>query len=200
MAIYIFENPKAKRVKVGVTGNNVLDRLKEVDREWGKITCQICGGLQWRNMQGYVTGHDWRGEPCPGGYTLPIEEDLKLAESYLKDLKNRISNLSGSEKGSMTRISNNIEKRIEKYQHNQPHNRTIGKWWVGIVYRVENIKGAGQVEPLSHKILNEYLDEIAPIGEVYCCSLSVASEAVESALSQLGLLQSTDKEDYSFYY
>ncbi len=53
---------------------------------------------------------------------------------------------------------------------------------------------AEQVELLSHKILAERLDEEAPFGEVFCCSVSEATEAVETALSQLGLLDSARKE------
>ncbi|KKN63475.1 hypothetical protein LCGC14_0501360 [marine sediment metagenome] len=45
-AVYILENVKAKRVKVGTTINNVVDRLRDVNGKWlsMKVTCQICGG------------------------------------------------------------------------------------------------------------------------------------------------------------
>ena len=47
-AVYIFENSKAQRVKVGMTGigvNNVVDRLRDVNDMWleRKVSCQICG-------------------------------------------------------------------------------------------------------------------------------------------------------------
>ena len=44
-AVYVFENSKAQRVKVGMTGiglNNVGDRLRDVNDMWleRKVTCQ----------------------------------------------------------------------------------------------------------------------------------------------------------------
>jgi hypothetical protein len=33
-AVYIFENAKAQRVKVGMTINNVVDRLSDVNDMW----------------------------------------------------------------------------------------------------------------------------------------------------------------------
>ena len=44
--VYIFENSKAQRVKVGMTINNVVGRLSDVNDMWleRKVTCQICGG------------------------------------------------------------------------------------------------------------------------------------------------------------
>jgi hypothetical protein len=53
---------------------------------------------------------------------------------------------------------------------------------------------AERVELLSHEILGERLDKVAPFGEVFCCSVSEATEAVEKALSQLGLSHSARKE------
>ena len=53
---------------------------------------------------------------------------------------------------------------------------------------------AEQVELLSHEILEDHLDKTAPFGEVFCCSVSEATEAVETALRQLGLLHSARKE------
>lgn len=45
-AVYIFENPKAQRVKVGVSTSSVGSRLSDVNDMWlgRKVTCQICGG------------------------------------------------------------------------------------------------------------------------------------------------------------
>lgn len=191
-AVYIFENSKAQRVKVGMTINDVADRLSGVNNEWTKITCQICGGRRWLNIQGYLTEHVWRGRPCPGGNALPLEKDSALAKSYLEDLKNRLSDLSGSKKGSATRIVNNLAKRIERYQNN---NRPVGKWKKRVVFYT---KSAEQVELLSHEILDEHLDKMAPIGEVFCCSVSVATEAIETALNQLELLHSARKEYKSY--
>ncbi len=192
-AVYIFENSKAQRVKVGMTimsTSNVVDRLRDVNDKWleRKVTCQICGGRRLVNIEGLVPQHVISGRGCPGGDALPLEKDVTLAESYLENMKNRLSELSGSEKGLATRIVNNLEKRIERYRH---HNRPVGEWQFRVAFYTEC---AEQVELLSHKILEEHLDKLAPFGEVFCCSVSVATEAVETMLSQLGLLHSARKE------
>jgi hypothetical protein len=192
-AVYIFENSKAQRVKVGMTimsTSNVVDRLRDVNDKWleRKVTCQICGGRRLVNIEELVPQHVISGRGCPGGNALPLEKDVTLAESYLENMKNRLSELSGSEKGSATRIVNNLEKRIERYRH---HNRPVGEWLFRVAFYTEC---AEQVELLSHEILEERLDKAAPFGEVFSCSVSEATEAVESALSQLGLLHSARKE------
>lgn len=189
-AVYIFENSKAQRVKVGMTINNVVDRLRDVNNKWleKKVTCQICGGRRLITIKGLVPQHVVNGISCPGGNKLPLEKDVTIAESYLENMKNRLSDLSGSGKGLDTRIVNNLEKRIERYRH---HNRPEEEWQFRVAFYTEC---AEQVELLSHKILEEHLDKLAPFGEVFCCSVSVATESVETALSQLGLLHSARKE------
>jgi len=192
-AVYIFENSKVQRVKVGTTimsTSNVVTRLRDVNDKWleRKVTCQICGERRLANFAGFVPQHVVSGIVCPGGNELPLEKDVTLAESYLENMKNRLSELSGSEKGSATRIVNNLEKRIERYRH---YNRPVGEWQFRVIFYT---KCAEQVELLSHKILEEYLDKLAPFGEVFCCSVSVATKAVETALSQLGLLNTAKKE------
>jgi len=191
-AVYIFENPKAQRVKVGMTSigvNDVVDRLRDVNDMWleRKVTCQICGG-RLVNVGERVPQHVKSGRGCPGGNALPLEKDVALAESHLENMKNRLGELSGSEKGSATRIVNTLEKRIERYRH---HNRPVGEWQFRVAFYTE---GVAEVELLSHKILAEHLDRLAPFGEVFYCSVSEATEAVETALSQLGLLHSARKE------
>ncbi|MFT4537119.1 MAG: hypothetical protein ACI9P5_004500 [Saprospiraceae bacterium] len=52
-----------------------------------------------------------------------------------------------------------------------------------------------QVESLSHLILSERLDKKAPLGEIFCCSVSEATVAVETALKNMGLLHSARKEN-----
>ncbi|HEX6319785.1 MAG TPA: GIY-YIG nuclease family protein [Burkholderiales bacterium] len=104
-------------------------------------------------------------------------------------MKNRLSELSGSEKASATRIINTLEKRIEKYRHGS---RPVGEWAFSVAFYIYT-EGVAQVESLSHEILAEHLDRLAPFGEVFCCSASEATEAVETALSQLGLLNSARK-------
>jgi hypothetical protein len=186
--VYVFENSEAQRVKVGMTGigvNHVEDRLRDVNDMWleRKVTCQICGG-RLVNIGGLVPQHVKSGIRCQGGRALPLEKDVTLAESYLANMKNRLSDLCDSEKGSTIRIVNTLEKRIERYRH---HNRQVGKWQFRVAFYTE---GVAEVESLSHKILAERLDKLAPFGEVFYCSVSEATKAVETALSQLGLLHS----------
>ena len=187
-AVYILENSKAQRVKVGMTINNIAGRLADVNDMWlGRtVTCQICGG-RLVNIGGRVPQHVVSGIGCPGGNALPLEKDIALAESQLGNMKNRHGELSGSEKGSVTRIIKTLEKRIELYRH---YKRPVGVWQFSIGFYTEC---AEQVELLSHEILAERLDSAAPFGEVYCCSVTEATEAVESALSRLGLLDSARK-------
>ena len=191
--VYIFENPKVLRVKVGMTINNYVDRLSAVNDMWleRKVTCQICGGRRLANIEGFVPQHVTSGRDCPGGNALPLEKDVDLAESYLDDLKNQLSKLSGSMKGSATRMVNKLEERIERYRH---YKQPQGEWLCRVVFYTEC---AEQVELLSHEILEEHLDKQAPFGEVFCCSVAVATEAVENVLSQLGLLHSARKETQS---
>jgi len=187
--VYILQNSKAKRVKVGMTTNNVTERLRDVNDMWlgRKVTCQICGG-RLVNTGGYVPQHVLSGVRCPGGNALPFEKDLSLAETHIENLKGSLVGLSGSEKGSVTRMIKTLEKRIGLYQD---YNRQFGTWRFSVSFYTENVE---QVESLSHKYLEKRLDKLAPFGEVFCCSVSKATEAVESALNQLGLLQSVKKE------
>ncbi len=64
-------------------------------------------------------------------------------------------------------------------------------WQFGVAFYTES---AGHIESLSHEILSDHLDTQAPLGEVFRCSLAEATAAVESALSQLGLLDAVGKE------
>jgi hypothetical protein len=187
--VYIFENTKARRVKVGVTTSSVVSRLGDVNDMWlgRKVTCQICGG-RLVNIGGHVPQHVVSGRGCPGARALPLEKDVALAESHLENMKYRHSALSGSEKGSVTKIIKTLEKRIGLYRY---YVRPVGMWQFSTAFYTEC---AEQVELLSHEILAERLDKVAPFGEVFCCSVSEATEAVETALSQLGLLHSARKK------
>jgi len=197
-AVYILENSKAQRVKVGMTINDITDRLRSVNDMWLglKVTCQICGGRRLVNergrppvnKRGLVPQHIVNGIGCPGEGALPLEKDIALAESHLDNMKNHLSELSGSEKGSITRQINTLTKRIGLYRHwEQP----VGIWQFSTAFYT---KSADLVESLSHEILAERLDKAAPFGEVFCCSVAEATEAVETALNQLGLLHSARKE------
>ena len=112
---------------------------------------------------------------------------MALAESHVQNMTNLLSELSGSEKGSVTRRIRTLAKRIGSYRQ---YERTVGVWQLSTAFYTEC---AEQVELLSHEILAEGLDKEAPFGEVFCCSVSEATEAVETALSQLGLLDSAKK-------
>jgi hypothetical protein len=191
-AVYILENSEAQRVKVGMTSigvNDVVERLRDVNDMWlqRKITCQICG-KHTISFGGRVPHHVVSGIGCPGGNALPLEKDVAIAESHLGILKSRLSEISGTEKGSVTRKIRTLEMRIEKFRH---YNRPIGHWQFRVAFYTE---GVAEVEVLSHRILADRLDRTAPFGEVFSCSLSEATEAVEKALSELGLLHLVRKE------
>jgi len=104
-------------------------------------------------------------------------------------LKVRANDVSGSEKASVMRRLNTLEERIRLRRQ---YSRAVGVWRIGTVFYTEC---AEQVELLSHGFLKERLDKLAPFGEVFCCSVSEAREAIEGALSQLGLYQSARRED-----
>ena len=193
-AIYIFENPKAQRVKVGYTGGltGVGGRLKDINDMWRaiKVTCQVCG-TRLHNVGRLVPKHP-KNSPraCPGGNALPLERDVSLAESHLEEMKKNILAMCGTEKGSTTRRINTLEKRIEKYRNHFNH-QPVGNWQFIIAYYTES---ANQIELRAHELLAPYLDKAAPFGEVFCCSVSETTEAVETALSESGLLHSARKE------
>jgi hypothetical protein len=169
--------------------NDVVERLRDVNDMWlqRKITCQICG-KHTVNVGGSVPHHVVSGIGCLGGNALPLEKDVAIAESHLEILKSRLSEIAGTEKGSVTRKIRTLEMRIEKFRH---YNRPIGHWQFRVAFYTEIV---AEVEVLSHRILADRLDRTAPFGEVFCCSLSEATEAVEKALSELGLLNSVRKE------
>lgn len=188
-AVYILENHEVQRVKIGTTINNIAGRLDAVNDMWlgRKVTCQICAG-RLVNMSGHVPQHVLSGRRCPGENALPLEKDITLAESHLKNLEMCHSELSGSEKCSVTRKIKTLKRRIELYRN---FARSAGAW----KYRVGfYTKCAGDVESLTHAILAERLDTRAPFGEVFTCSVVEAAEAVEAALGQLGLLDSAMRE------
>jgi hypothetical protein len=190
--VYIFENAEAERVKVGMTGigaNSVMDRLRDVNDMWleRKVTCQICGG-RLVNVGGCVPGHVAIGKSCLGGAAPPLERDLTLAESYLEKLRNYSIALRGTEKGSMVRRVRTLEARIARYRQ---YARPAGVWEFRAAFHTE---GVAELESLSHKLLEKCLDQLAPFGEVFCCSAAEAVEAVETALGRLGLGRSATRQ------
>ena len=188
--VYVLENSKAERVKIGMTINNAVDRLGAVNDMWlgRKVTCQICGGRLLRVGE-LVPPHVKNSARCRGGRALPLEKDVSLAESYQRYLKNLLCERSGSDKGSITKQIKTLEKRIGLYQR---YKEKEGAWQLSTTYYTEC---AEQVELLSHEILAMQLDSEAPFGEVFCCSVAEATEAVEAALSQLGLINSVWKKN-----
>ncbi len=66
----------------------------------------------------------------------------------------------------------------------------MGIWQLGATVYTEC---AEQVELLTHEILADRLDEAVLFGEVFCCSVSEAKEAIENALAQLGLTGSATR-------
>jgi hypothetical protein len=193
-AVYIFENTEAQRVKVGMTAigvNNVADRLSDINDMWlgRKVTCQICG-RRCVNIAGQVPHHIGTGSNCPGGNALPLEKDVAFAELHVQSMKNNFSKLSGAEKASVTRRIKTLEKRIDIYRHD---NRPVGEWAFRVAFYTD---GVAEVESHTHKMLAEHLDSRAPFGEVFRCSVSVATEAIESAITQLGVLHSVKKKTH----
>lgn len=189
-AVYIFVNVKAQRIKVGMTINNISSRLRDINDLWAirKVTCQICGGKRLINTKKLIPLHSVNGIDCLGGNKLPLERDVKVAKSHLVHLKAYLTKLSGSEKTSVTRKIKGMEAKISLYQDYVPPK---GFWEWNTVYFTDS---AERVELLSHKFLAEHLDRKAPFGEVFSCSVSEGSKAVEASLSQLGLLKTVKKE------
>jgi hypothetical protein len=194
-AVYILENQTAKRVKIGMTINDVAGRLRAANDMWleHKVTCQICGGRRLAELNGlgprHVPRHVVSGKHCPGSNALPLEADVTLAKSHVENLKVRLSGISGSEKASVARRLNTLEERIVLRRQ---HTRALGVWQVGEVFYTEC---AEQVELLSHGFLKERLDKAAPFGEVFSCTPFEARAAVENALNQLGLLHLAKRVD-----
>ena len=135
--VYILENVRACRVKVGVTTNAVDLRLKDVDRLWSgrKPTCQICGGRRLADRSGLFTKHIVSGRSCPGGGELPLEKDVSVAESHLESRRQTLPALSGSEKGSGAREIRSLEKRIQQFRNYKPPE---GMWQFGVAYYTES--------------------------------------------------------------
>lgn len=181
-AVYIFENREAQRVKVGLSISSVKGRLDDVNDMWleRKVTCQVCGSRNV-NLMGLVPQHIGRNMVCPGGDKLPLERDVSFAEEYLA----RLRKLDGQVD---TRIINTLSRRIEKFRD---YEVPVGTWEFRLSFRTDH---ADQVEKRAHRILEDYLDKQAPFGEVFCCSVEEAKNAIESALDQLGLSHGVQAE------
>ena len=182
-AVYILENIKAQRVKVGMTINNPDARLMDVNDKWLglKATCQICAARRIVIGDKKFPEH---GHFCEGGNALPLEKDATLTKSYLAHMKR----LSSSGDKSVARQINNLEKKIQLYRHYQ---QPLAMWQLNTTFYTED---AAHVELRSHEVLADHLDKLAPIGEVFSCSVAEASAAIESVLSELGLFEAVRKK------
>jgi len=185
MSVYIFENTEAERVKVGTTGCNryeVSRRLETINEMWEqtRCTCPICGAKVRLTFKDLIGQHYVSGISCQGAGNPPLERDISVAEEYLKELEDNHSQLVGAEKCSNTKRIKTLKKRIEQFRdYKQP----VGEFKCRVIF-----KGVGEpVEKGAHEILGEYLDKKAPFGEVFSCSVETATEAVEEAISMLGV-------------
>lgn len=188
-AVYVLENPAIQRVKVGMTTNDVSLRLREVDDLWRghRGSCQVCGG-RLNLVQGRIPQHLRNGWRCSGGNASPLERDVVLAQKHLESIRQGLEGLSGTAKGSATRKIKTLERRIALPRH---HERASGTWRHSATFFTER---AEEVELRSHTLLAEHLDETAPIGEVFRCSVAEALNAIEAALAQLGLAHLARRE------
>ena len=185
-SVYIFQNVKAGRVKVGTTINDARLRLRDVDLLWSgrKPTCQICGSRRLAIENGLFPKHVVSGGQCPGSNELPLERDVSIAELHLEKLSQGLPELSGVARGSAVREIGTLRKRIELFRN---YRRPEGIWDFRQAYYTEC---AYRVESLTHELLSDVVDMRAPLGEVFMCSVSDAKAAVEEALRQLGLSDS----------
>jgi len=187
--VYILENKEAKRVKIGMTINEVEKRLADINSKWlgKKGTCQICGGRRLTDNKGFIPAHVVSGASCSGGYSLPLEKDSSLAKTYLEKMKIGHGELTGSEMGSFTRKIDNLKERIERFEL---FKNPVSEWRIDTVYQTDH---AEDVELRSHQILSEFLDKTMPFGEVFRCSVEEARKAIDLVLVQLDLADSARK-------
>src|SRR6187431_639014 len=125
-AVYIFVNPEAQRVKVGMTTSNVELRLKDANDKWLEhmLTCQVCGTRRLAKLNGLaprvVPIHKVSGIRCPGGNAPPLEWDIELAQKHLEGMRNAVAR---GEKVSVTRQIRTLEERIRLRSQ---HHRAVG--------------------------------------------------------------------------
>ncbi len=179
--IYILENLEASRLKIGVTINNPVERLKDVSRIWNgtKGICQVCSSRRLLLPDGRMPKHVLSGNHCYGSGALPIESDVTIASQELNRLKANLELKVGRAKGSAAKRVKSLECLIETYR-NKPIQ--VGTWQMCTSFVTSN---AYRVEQIIHELLANYLDESAPFGEVFTCSATEAIVAVEKALAQV---------------
>ncbi len=151
---YILVNVEANRVKIGITINDVEERLIDVNRKWKgrSATCQICGSRLLLKRDGNMQKHLISGVPCSGGSFLPLEKDSSLAQYHLEKMRENHKNLKGSEMGSNTKRIKTLEARIERYKK---FGKPVGRWKIDTFYSTNH---ADKVEQEAHKVLSCYLN------------------------------------------
>lgn len=189
-AVYVFENVEAQRIKVGMTINNVTDRLRDVNDKWSriKVTCQICGTQRLADSDNFMPAHVGSGIRCAGSRISPLEDDRSIAKTHLENLRNDLNVLTGAKRSAVSKKIKTLQKRIAFYEQ---YKRPEGIWQFRLAFYTHQ---AERVELLSHEVLADKLDQSAPFGEVFCCSVSQAAEAIESVLDKLGLLNTVRKD------
>jgi len=176
--IYILDNPKARRVKVGMSINSPELRLKMHNDHWLGITstCQICLTRRLTGPDGRVPKHN-----CRGAGELPLERDTTLAREKLEEMKAYEASLGKPKKRPSKRIQT-FERRIPIYE---THFASQPEPWVLVdTVRVDDVEAA---EKVVHQLLSEFLDTEALIGEVFICSVEQARKALSDALETSGL-------------
>lgn len=179
--IYVLRNLEANRLKIGVTINNPVERLKDVSRIWHgtKGICQVCSSRRLLLPDGRMPKHVLSGNHCYGSGALPIESDVTIASKELNKLKANLELKVGRAKGSAAKRIKSLESLIESYC-NKPIQ--IGTWQMCTSFVTCNVY---IVERIVHESLAKYLDTSAPFGEVFTCSAAEAIVAIEKALVQV---------------
>lgn len=185
--VYIFENLEAGLVKVGITINNPVDRLKSLADLWtGRYgTCQVCGGRQLLRRS-RLPEHRRLGARCAGSGELSLERDSSVAEWYLRVLQDRLGRVSGVELTSVRRMIKRLDRVIAQPRHAEG---TIGSWRIRYEVFTERPE---QVESLAHSFLAHYLEAPSPHGEVFRCGFEEARAAVERALDHFRVAQTAE--------
>ena len=115
---------------------------------------------------GFIPKHVINGVRCSGSDALPLERDIELAPAYLLNLRSRVDELAGSEKGSAVRKINTLQKRIDLFRN---QGQPVGEWKPRAAFYTNS---AERVELLAHEFLAKCLDKRAPFGEVFSSSVS----------------------------
>jgi len=148
-------------------------RLKMHNDHWlgNASTCQICLTRRLTGRDGRVPKHN-----CRGDGELPLEQDTTLARQKLAEMKAYEASLEKPKKRPSKRIQT-FERRIPIYE---AHFASQPEPWVLVdTVKVEDVEAT---EKVVHRLLAEYLDTEALIGEVFTCSVERARKALSDAM------------------